>query len=646
MSYNIKRTISYALSVIMLVSAIALTPVLASTSSSSLNIIECGSWFEAAYAEWKAYKGADSYNVYYKIASDSKYLQVDSELIRGTRVDIPGLKGNTNYIVKIVPVVSGSEVEDAAATFNVTPEAHDRSGYAFFNGTTTGGYNEDGTVPDNANIVYVTNETKDTVELNGYKGIANILSESARKKDTTPLIVRFIGRVEVPKGASAYPDNMLTVKSATNVTIEGIGMDANIAEWGFCFQRSSNIEVRNLDFYWYPEDAIGFESNCSRVWVHHNTIRKGHQDNPSESDKANGDGGTDFKYTDYVTVSYNHYDGAKKTALCGLKENATYRLTFHHNYFDGTGSRTPRVRFFDIHVYNNYYNGVSTYGIGASVKSNIFSENNYFENTAKPMVISMQGNGGTTFSKEDGGTIKAYGNKLVNCTKYTPGTDYYEASSRDEVINFSANKGGSKYNNFDTNPSVFYTNDYLLHTADEAKSIVLNYAGRMKAGISISTPNTKPEVTPSPSPEVTPSPSPEVSPSPSPEVTPSPSPEESSDCVALGSYPFNDSTLTSKVSTINNIHLNVRSIEKDAVKLRNANTITFKVAANCTLEVDFSKADILISSADGSITLEGNSSNTVQLSPGATPITLTAGTYTIQGASNKDNTLVHSMTLS
>lgn len=375
-----KRTISYTLSIILLISAIALTPILASTTSSSLNIIECGSWFEAAYAEWEAYKGADGYNVYYKIASDSNYIQVDSELIRGTRVNIPGLKGNTNYIIKIVPVVSNSEVEDATATFNVTPEAHDRSGYAFFNGTTTGGYNEDGTVPDNANIVYVTNENKDTVELNGYKGITNILSES---------------------------------------------------------------------------------------------------------DKAHGDGGTDFKYTDYVTVPYNHYDGAKKTALCGLKENATYRLTFHHNYFDGTGSRTPRVRFFDIHVYNNYYNGVSTYGIGASVNSNIFSENNYFENTAKPMVISMQGNGGTTFSKENGGTIKAYGNKLVNCTKYIPGTDYYEASSRNEVIDFSADKGGSKYNNFDTNPSVFYTNDYLLHTADEAKTIVLNYAGRMKAGVSI-----------------------------------------------------------------------------------------------------------------------------------------------------------------
>lgn len=91
--------------------------------------------------------------------------------------------------------------------------------------------------------------------------------------------------------------------------------------------------------------------------------------------------------------------------------------------------------------------------------------------------------------------------------------------------------------------------------------------------------------------------------------------------------------------------MNVRSVEKDSVKLRDTNTITFKVATNCTLEVDFSKANIIISSADGTITSDDNSSNTLQLSPGRAPLILTAGTYTIQGASSKDNTLVHSITL-
>lgn len=41
-----------------------------------------------------------------------------------------------------------------------------------------------GTVLENANLVYVTNKNKDTVTLNSYTGIAQILSESARKDNT------------------------------------------------------------------------------------------------------------------------------------------------------------------------------------------------------------------------------------------------------------------------------------------------------------------------------------------------------------------------------------------------------------------------------------------------------------------------------
>lgn len=632
----LKKIVSYSLCIFVAISVMAIssTTLLA---TSSITLTSSGAWFESAFAEWDPYNGASSYNVYYK-SSSSSYTQVDSQLIRGTRVDIPGLKGNTTYTIKVVPVVSGSELTSATTEFNATPATYDRSGYAFFNGTTTGGYNNDGTVKDNANIVYVTDATKDTVTLNGYTGIASILSEAARKNDKTPLIVRFIGTINVPQGASSYPDNMVTVKAADNVTLEGIGPDANISKWGFRFQKSNNIEVRNLDFYWYPEDAIGFESNCSRVWIHNNTIRTGHQDNPSEADKAHGDGATDFKYTDYVTVSYNHYDGCAKTSLCGLKENTTYRLTFHHNFFDGTGSRTPRVRYFDIHVYNNYYKGVSTYGIGASVNSNIFSENNYFEDTNRPMVISMQGNGGTTFSSENGGTIKAYGNKLVNCTKYTPGTDYYEATSRNQVILFSANKGGSTYNNFDTDSSKFYTNAYVLHSADTAKEMVIKYAGRMKGSISdaviipgtgdndndtnnggTNTGDTNTDDTNAP--------------------------DTSSDYLALGTYTFGKSTVPATECTVNNMIFNVRSVESTGVKLRSNNTITFKVADACTLVVNLSGRGMTISSTDGQITYNGASSSLVTTGTGTITLALKTGSYTIAGAESGNNTLVTSLTL-
>ena len=61
-------------------------------------------------------------------------------------------------------------------------------------------------------------------------------------------------------------------------------------------------------------------------------------------------------------------------------------MTLHHNLFENIGQRAPRVRFGQVHVYNNVYRSAadtnyhSTWGVG--VESQIFAENNYFEMSA------------------------------------------------------------------------------------------------------------------------------------------------------------------------------------------------------------------------------------------------------------------------
>jgi pectate lyase len=73
--------------------------------------------------------------------------------------------------------------------------------------------------------------------------------------------------------------------------------------------------------------------------------------------------------------------------LIGNSDSATadrerLRVTLHHNLFDGTRQRTPRVRFGKVHVYNNVYradrdtNFRSSWGAGT--ESQLYAEQNYF----------------------------------------------------------------------------------------------------------------------------------------------------------------------------------------------------------------------------------------------------------------------------
>ena len=57
---------------------------------------------------------------------------------------------------------------------------------------------------------------------------------------------------------------------------------------------------------------------------------------PAESDKAEGDGSCDFKRGEYLTVSYNYFEGCHKTNLVGSSDTSLqYNLTYHHNIWKG-----------------------------------------------------------------------------------------------------------------------------------------------------------------------------------------------------------------------------------------------------------------------------------------------------------------------
>ncbi|MDE6597928.1 MAG: InlB B-repeat-containing protein [Clostridia bacterium] len=525
-----------------------------------------GGYNESLYVEWS--EGAPSQaSVQYKLSDANTWINVDSELIRSVgsgvaRVDAVGLKAG-DYDVKIQPSGGASAIE----LNEISVTAYDRSGYAHFKYTDgVGAYNDDGTLKDNAIVIYVTEENKDYVmrdavakypELNmfqiptypgttgkdwGHKDADGIgwwlnnaqymMSNNGSKKnkrpsntydaangknlafmqvnDTHPIAIRFIGKVTVPEGCTASNNEdegglvgdggyMARMKNMKNVTLEGIGDDAEIFGWGFHFLAGSDavngqgksFEVRNLLFNKYVEDAVGMEGvqeggkitgSVDRCWIHNNSFLPGDgtaggTQSATESDKKEGDGSIDFKRGEYLTSSYNYFADCHKTGLIGSSDSSLqYNITMHHNWWHNCGSRTPLARQANIHFYNNYIStdcvdGKPDISYVHSVRANsyIFSESNYYF-------------GCKAVTSESSTTSKSWNNAFVGCTG---NNGFVIAKTRTEATsNNCTHFSGTSYKTFDTNPDLFYYDTVsgqskcLMDTPVAARQKALQYAGR------------------------------------------------------------------------------------------------------------------------------------------------------------------------
>ncbi len=469
----------------------------------AIEVTLTGYSFETIYCEWAPLEGADSYNVY----CDGK--KIDTELIRNYgsyyRCDVLGLKAGT-YTIDIVPVDNGAEVESAKTSFTRETVAHLREGFAFVNGTSSGAYNDDGTLKSNARVLYITNTNKDTVTMNvqiskngpePITGLQNILTALKKGYESAPVCIRFIGNITDP--ATLDKGDLLIDcgegKFIGGITLEGVGNDATFNGFGVRIKGATNIEIRNIGFMNCDSnegDSISLQQDNDHIWVHNCDIFYGMAGGDADQDK--GDGALDTKKSTYITHSFNHfYDTGKSNLLGNSGETEENYLSYHHNWYDHSDSRHPRVRTASVHVYNNFYDGISKYGVGATMGASIFVENNYFLNTNYAMLISMQGSdiagdSEGTFSSEDGGIIKAFGNvfagtghPVVSYQENSTQFDCYLASTRDEKVPSSvvATKGGSDYNNFDTS-SIMYS--YNVQTAEQAMATVKEFAGRVQGG--------------------------------------------------------------------------------------------------------------------------------------------------------------------
>lgn len=487
--------------------------------ASPVSILDQGGWFESGYVTWQKVAGLE-YNVYVKESAASEWTLLDDELVREYptygRADALGLKAGS-YQFKVVPVSNGDEVTADAQTSSVIDvKAHDRSGFAHKQAGNEGigAYNNDGTLKENARVVYVWADNAKTVSLDvaknvkgetvNYTGLQQIIygyqkGDANGAYEKRPLCIRIIGTIkDSDMDAFGSSGEGLQIKGQKaygkmNITIEGVGNDAAIWGFGILIRNCGMVELRNFGIYLCIDDCVSIDTKNEMIWVHNVDFFYGNTG--GDADQAKGDGALDFKGdTQYCTFSYNHFFDTGKSNLGGLSETGDNYITLHHNWYDHSDSRHPRIRRMSMHIYNNYFDGNSKYGVGMTTGGSAFVERNYFRNCKYPMLISMQGSdiryGKGTFSSEDGGIIKSFGNTIINPAQYVTYQqdqtefDAWEAPSRDAQVPpaVKCKQGATSYNNFDIDNNIMYS--YTPDEADNIPSILKGQygAGRMQHG--------------------------------------------------------------------------------------------------------------------------------------------------------------------
>lgn len=226
-----------------------------------------------------------------------------------------------------------------------------------------------------------------------------------------PLTIYVVGTLTT----GSVVTSMCDVKDVYDISIIGVGVDATLSGFGLNVVRAKNIIIRNLKIQNSPIDGITVQANDvegtgNHLWFDHNTITNCY------------DGALDVTHTaSYVTVSWNHFYNHDKTCLMGHSDSQTsdvaMKVTYHHNYFDSTTQRHPRVRYGKAHVFNNYYHKNTLYGISSNDGAAVVVEGSYFLNVPLPMDTSRDGS--------IPGDVVERNNLFVNCGPYqTRGTAF------------------------------------------------------------------------------------------------------------------------------------------------------------------------------------------------------------------------------
>ena len=304
-------------------------------------------------------------------------------------------------------------------------------------------------------------------------------TKDEKKGDHTPVTIWLSGTFTDTDGrdfSSAHP--WFDIKDVSNLSF--IGTDSFVMDRiGIFCVRASNIIIRNINFQ-QPKanngaDAVSMQE-CDGVWVDHCTFTSLNQTKDYE------DGSTDVTHgSKNVTVSWCRYIKTQKSCLVGHSNSQSsdteISATFHHNWFEGSSSRHPRVRFGQAHVYNNLYDGCTTYGAGSAYGAKVLVEYNYFDGVQLPTDIC-------TYPAKESGESNLQGS--VAGYLYPTENIYVNRPQKAKDPYPLSNVKYTKYNGSTIEPLTYAdfqpSYDYTVTAAEDVPALVKANAGYGKLG--------------------------------------------------------------------------------------------------------------------------------------------------------------------